>query len=156
MKQKITNNLYKSIPKKRNRKKCLHGKSIYDCNIKTNGIICGISMCHDHLCRLRECKKCKIDSISEVYIMKTPIKYKKEQIQKFIEKIDKKGCRCPTERYRYISSIVGCNKKNGCCYDEYKCTICQKTFRYGSIAFQHIRCCHTAFLTHDTIKNKCN
>ena len=53
------------------------------------------------------------------------------------------GCRCPNDRRRYISTIVGCGQQYGCSYDMWSCSKCPHLrYRYKSWAEQHIHYNH--------------
>ena len=128
------------------RKKCKHGNCIYDCVIKTNDMVCGKSLCK-HQRRKRDCKYCKNNhrkknipvADCKIHIENIDLVGQKEKIEKLILKIPQKGCLCNSERRKFLSSIVGCGQLYGCNYDKFKCSVCDKTFRYYSFVYNHIR-----------------
>ena len=134
----------------RKRKKCEHGNCVYDCALIEKGVVCGKSLC-SHQRRKRDCKYCKKEYSKNAIIPSTDASIKlefinsnnqREQIKKLIAEIPKKGCKCGTKKRQFISSIVGCGKLYGCNHDKFKCLVCEKTFRYSSFVYHHIKWAH--------------
>lgn len=66
-----------------------------------------------------------------------------QNLYSIIIKVEPVGCVCAGSRKKLVSEICGHLHGDKCTFDCYKCTICDKRFRYESWGFQHVHNYHT-------------